>query len=107
MIFQDEARLGRIHDVRRWRASTPMRPACQAMLSHEYTFAYAAEDRLASEFDALILPHVNTACMPVFLDEMAACHADRRVVLVLDGAGWHAGGERKVPASVRVLPRPP
>ncbi len=40
-MFQDEARFGRINDVRRCWAPKPMRPLCQAMLTHEYTYAYA------------------------------------------------------------------
>ena len=44
LMFQDEARFGRINDVRRCWAPRPMRPLCQAMLTHEYTYAYAAVD---------------------------------------------------------------
>ena len=38
-MFQDEARFGRINDVRRCWAPKPVRPLCQAMLTHEYTYA--------------------------------------------------------------------
>jgi hypothetical protein len=34
-MFQDEARFGRINDVRRCWAPKPLRPLCQAMLTHE------------------------------------------------------------------------
>jgi len=106
-MFQDEARFGRINDVRRCWAPKPLRPVCQAMLTHEYTYAYAAVDVASGELDSLILPNVNTACMQVFLDEVAARHPDQRIVMVLDGAGWHTGGELKVPANLRLLPLPP
>jgi transposase len=107
LMFQDEARFGRINDVRRCWAPKPLRPVCQAMLTHEYTYAYAAVDVVSGELDSLILPHVNTACMQVFLDELAARHAEQRIVLVLDGAGWHSGGELKVPPNICLLPLPP
>lgn len=42
LMFQDEARFGRINDVRRCWAPKPVRPLCQGMLTHEYTYAYAA-----------------------------------------------------------------
>lgn len=77
------------------------------MLTHEYTYAYAAVDVASGEMDSLILPHVNTACLQVFLDEVAARHAAQRIVMVLDGAGWHTGGELKVPPNIRLLPLPP
>lgn len=106
-MFQDEARFGRINDVRRCWAPKPLRPVCQAMLTHEYTYAYAAVDVQSGEVDSLILPHVNTACMQIFLDEVAARHPGQRIVMVLDGAGWHTGGELKVPSNLRLLPLPP
>jgi hypothetical protein len=60
LMFQDEARFGRINDVRRCWAPRPVRPLCQAMLTHEYTYAYAAVDVASGKLDSLILPHVNT-----------------------------------------------
>ena len=90
-MFQDEARFGRINDVRRCWAPKPVRPLCQAMLTHEYTYAYAAVDVASGQLDSLILPHVNTECMQLFLDEVSERHPHERIVMVLDGAGWHAG----------------
>ena len=43
-VLQDEARFGRISDVRRCWAPKPLRPICQAMLTHEYTYAYGVVD---------------------------------------------------------------
>ena len=106
-MFQDEARFGRINDVRRCWAPYPYRPMCQAMLTHEYTYAYAAVDVLTGEADSLILPHVNTDCMQIFLNEVASRHPDRRIVMVLDGAGWHRGQALTVPPNMRLLPLPP
>lgn len=106
-MFQDEARFGRISDVRRCWAPKPVRPLCQAMLTHEYTYAYAAVEPLTGTLDTLILPHVNTGCMQVFLDEVSARHPQDKLVMVLDGAGWHASESLKPPANMRLLPLPP
>lgn len=62
-MFQDEARFGRINDMRRCWAPKPVRPLYQAMLTHEYTYAYAAVEANSGKLDSLILPHVNTECM--------------------------------------------
>ena len=107
LMFQDEARFGRISDVRRCWAPRPVRPLCQAMLTHEYTYTYAAVDVLSGELDSLSLPHVNTSCMQLFLDEVGRRHPDRRIVMVLDGAGWHAGAQLRPPANIRLLSLPP
>lgn len=106
-MFQDEARFGRINDVRRCWAPKPVRPLCQAMLAHEYTYAYAAVEAKSGELDSLILPHVNTGCMQLFLDEVGVRHPNDKIVMVPDGAGWHASGLLKPPQNMKLLPLPP
>lgn len=59
------------------------------MVTQEYTYAYAAVSVADGDLDTLILPHVNGDCMPIFLDEVSARHPQDRIVMVLDGAGWH------------------
>lgn len=63
-MFQDEARFGRINDVRHCWAPRPMRPLCKAMLTHEYIYAYAAVEPATGVMDALILlaKSMPTAC---------------------------------------------
>ena len=107
LMFQDEARFGRINDVRRCWASLPMRPLCRAMLTHEYTYAYGAVDVVSGELDCLILPHVNTDCMQIFLDEVGNRHPQCRIIMVLDGAGWHVGGALKPPPNMKLPSLPP
>ncbi|OCB01314.1 transposase [Acidithiobacillus ferrivorans] len=106
-MFQDEARFGRINDVRRCWAPKPMRPICQAMLTHEYTYAYAAVDVATGKMDSLILPQVNTSCMQLFLDEVAGRHTQQSIIMIMDGAGWHSSSTLKVPANMRLLSLPP
>ena len=88
-MFQDEARFGRISDLRRCWASKPFRPVYQAILTDEYAYAYGAVDVRTGELYSLILRHVNTECMQLFLDEVSARHPRERIVMVIDGAGWH------------------
>ena len=95
-MFQDEARFGRITDIRRAWAPYPLRPICCAMLTHEYTYAYAAVDADSGHLDSLILLHVNTDCMRIFLEEVASRHPDEKIVMVLDGTGWHASKTLRV-----------
>ena len=79
LMFQDEARFGRISDVRRcWAALPHAEPMCQAMLTHEYTYAYRAVDACMGELDSLILPQVNTGCMQLFFNEVSRRHPDER-----------------------------
>jgi transposase len=53
------------------------------------------------------LPHVNTACMQLFLNEVSARHPDERIVMVIDGAGWHRSDALKAPENIYLLKLPP
>lgn len=72
-------------------------------MTHEYTYAYAAVSVVDGHMDTLILPHVNTVCMQIFLDEVASRHPDNRIIMVLDGAGWHKANSLKTPDNMRLL----
>lgn len=106
-MFQDEARFGRISDTRYCWCPKPFRPMVQAMVTQEYTYAYAAVSVADGGLDTLILPHVNGDCMQIFLDEVAARHPDDRIVMVLDGAGWHQSHELLPATNLRLLKLPP
>jgi hypothetical protein len=80
---------------------------CYAMVSQEYTYAYAAVSVSDGRMDSLILPYVKGDCMQVFLDEVAARHVNERIVMVLDGAGWHKKETLVVPDNIRLVSLPP
>jgi transposase len=77
------------------------------MVSQEYVYAYAAVSIPDGGLDTLILPHVNSDCMQIFLDKVAARHSDERLVMVLDGAGWHKASALNVPKNIRLVYLPP
>jgi transposase len=64
-------------------------------------------DACTGELDSLILPQVNTHCMQLFLDEVSRRHPDERIVMVIDGAGWHRSGALKAPENIYLLKLPP
>ena len=70
LMFQDEARLGRISDTRYCWARRPMRPMVKAMLTYQYTDAYGAVPPLDGKFDSLVRPLVNTECMQLLITEI-------------------------------------
>jgi len=107
VMFQDEARFGRISDTRRCWCPKPARPLCCSMVTQEYTYAYGAVSVTDGEFDSLILPHVNGDMMQIFLDEVASRHPKDRIVMILDGAGWHTSGLLSIPRNMRLLSLPP
>jgi len=107
LMFQDEARFGRIAESRRCWCPKPFRPICPTMVCREYTYAYGAVSITSGQWDSLILPKSNTQCMQIFLDEIASRYRDERIVMVLDGAGGHRSSDLVVPENMRLLPLPP
>jgi transposase len=104
-MFQDEARFGRISQSKRCWCPKPFRPVCPTMVCQEYTYAYGAVSIEDGQWDSLILPKVNAACMQIFLDEVSLRHPNDRIVMVLDGAGWHRPGDKlTVPTNMRLFP---
>lgn len=45
--------------------------------------------------------------MQLFLNEVGACHPNEKIVMVLDGAGWHTSGSLKPLLNMKLLPLPP
>ena len=76
------------------------------MVCQEYTYAYGAVSITDGKWDSLILPFANTVCMQIFLDEIASRYPSDRIVMVLDGAGWHRSSELVVPENIRLLALP-
>jgi len=106
-MFMDEARFGRISDTRYCWCPKPFRPVCYSMVSHEYTYAYATVSVMDGKVDSLILPHVNGDCMQIFLDEISVRYPDNRMIMVLDGAGWHRNESLIIPDNIQLLKLPP
>lgn len=84
-----------------------MRPLTQAMVTQEYTYAYAAVSPVDGVLDTLILPSVNCTCMQVFLDEVASRHLEENILMVVDGAGWHRSQDIILPGNLQLLFLPP
>ena len=107
LMFQDEARFGRISDCCYCWCKKPERPMVKAMLCHQYVYAYAAVSPLDGKLDSLVLPEVNATCMQLFLTEVASRYPSENIVMVLDGAGWHKSKSFLMPANLKFLFLPP
>jgi hypothetical protein len=45
--------------------------------------------------------------MQIFLNEVSSRHQEERIVMILDGAGWHRAGELVVPDNMKLVSLPP
>ena len=54
----------------------------------------------------LILPHVNSEFMQLFLDEVAARRPKDRIVMILNGTGLHRSSTLKIPKNMLLISLP-
>ncbi len=102
---EDEARLGLKPVMRRVWAPVGRRPTARAKRGYEWTYLYGFVRPESGEVWWLILPTVNPGLFSTALREFArevGAGEDKRVLLVLDRAGWHTSGEVEVPEGVHL-----
>jgi transposase len=100
---EDEARLGLKPVTRRVWAPVGQRPVAEAKRAYEWTYLYGFVRPESGEVFWLILPTVNTELFSLALKEFAkevGAGEDKRILLVVDKAGWHTGGEVDLPEGI-------
>ncbi|MDD8019034.1 MAG: IS630 family transposase [Smithella sp.] len=107
LMFQDEARLGRMSDPRSCWAPAPHRPVVNLALVREFRYEYAAVSPWDGCLDFMTAKKMNTDNMSRFLLEVSNVHKDEFVVMVVDGASSHRSKELKVPDNIALLRLPP
>jgi transposase len=107
LMFQDEARFGRINDPRRCWAPKGLRPEVGMQIVREYTYAFGAVSPHDGTLDSLVLPVVTAEAMSIFLAEVARRHPEEFILMILDGAGWHRANNLTVPENMRLEALPP
>ena len=71
-------------------------------------YAFACPESGTSQY--WLVPEVNTPAFQLVLEAFArsvGAGPDKRVLLVLDGAGWHTSGTLKVPVGLELVFLPP
>jgi transposase len=107
LMFQDEARFGRISDPRSCWAPAPQRPMVNLALVREFKYEYAAVSPWDGDLDYLTTDKMNTNNMSLFLDQVSKSHGQDFIVMVLDGASSHKCKDLKVPENITLVFLPP
>jgi transposase len=107
IMFEDEARFGRISDPRHCWALKGTRPVVPRQFVREYTYAYAAVSPYDGILDSLVLPDVNAKSMSIFLSIISERHPDELILMFMDQAAWHKAKALEIPANIKLLNLPP
>ncbi len=84
-----------------------MRPVVTQQFVREYTYAYTAVCPQTGESYSIIAPCNNTEVMAVFLTELSNHYRHYRMIMILDGAGWHTSKLLEIPENIKLLHLPP
>lgn len=107
LMFQDEARFGRMVRPKRCWAPAPLRPVMSNGYEREFVYVYGAVSPLAGELDWRVGREMNTTRMGEFLARVSQAHPGDLIVMVLDGASSHKAKDLPIPENIRLLALPP
>lgn len=106
LMFQDEARFGRMVRIRRCWAPRPERPVVANGYEREFVYVYGAVSPLEGQLDWMICRKMNTERMSEYLAQVTAVHPEEFIVMVVDGASSHVAKDLVVPENIRLLRLP-
>ncbi len=84
-----------------------MRPPWLVEDRYEWLWLYAAVEPVRGDSFFLLMPHVDSQCLGLFLKEFGDHVSGKATGLVLDGSGSHQAGSVKWPENVVRVPLPP
>jgi transposase len=102
---EDEARLGLKPVMRRVWAPVGKRPVARFKRGYKWTYLYGFVHPESGEVYWLILPTVDMELFSMALNEFAkevGAGGHKRVLLVVDRAGWHTGKEVDIPEGIHL-----
>ena len=102
LMFQDEARFGRMVRVGRCWAPAPPRPVVDNGYEREFQYVYGAVSPLEGELDWMICPAMNTERRGTFLAQVSAAHPQDFIILIVDGAGSPVAQALVGPENIRL-----
>ena len=102
MMFQDEARFGRMVRIRRCWAPVPQRPVVANGYEREFQYVYGAVSPLEGELDWRICPAMDMEHMGGFLAQVGAAHPQDFIVMIVDGASSSVAKALVGPENIRL-----
>lgn len=82
LMFEDEARFGRMSDPRSCWAPAPHRPVVNLALIREFRYEYAAVSPWDGGLDFMTAEKMNTENMSRFLAQVSEVHQEEFIVMV-------------------------
>ena len=102
VMFQDEARFGRIVHIRRCWSPFPLRPEVANGYERQFVFAYGAVSPIEGDLGWKICSKMNTEGMERVLQQVSQAHPDEFIIMMVDGASSHRSRNLIVRENIRL-----
>lgn len=106
-MFSDEARFGTHSKLGHGWFETGTRTSVKVKLGYKNFYIYGCASPITGKNFTLLLPKANTACMNLYLSEFSKELKGKKVILVVDGAGWHKSKGLVIPSNIELVYLPP
>lgn len=107
VYFQDEARFGQQGTITNLWAPTGSRPEVVRQTEYQYLWVLGTVCPETGHAEGLLSPRLNTAVVNVFLKQFArTLPEEEHAVMIWDGAGFHRGGDLRVPSNITLIQLP-
>lgn len=106
----DEHRIGLHPILRKIWVSEMEAPIAKVQQKYKWLWVYGFVHPESGETYWWLMPQVNTKIFSLVLADVAKqfeLNKNKRMLLVLDQAGWHQAGELKIPEGIDLLNLPP
>lgn len=107
LIFQDEARFGRMAKARRCWSPAPCRPVMPNGYERQFTYVYGAVSPHDGKFDWMLADKMNTGNMSQFLKQIRRRYPNDFIIMILDGASSHRAKDLELPPHMHLEALPP
>ena len=107
VFFFDESRFGTHSRAGHGWFKTGNRTPIKRKLGFKNFYLYTAASPKTGDNFSLMIPNIDTLCMNVYLQEFSAWLGEKKVFLVIDGAGWHKATNLLIPHNIKIIYLPP
>ena len=107
VLFFDEARFGTHTKIGYGWFPKGKRTPVKVKIGYKAFYVYGAVSAKNGSNFSVSFPNVNTENMNAFLEILSRNYQNRKIAIIMDGAGWHKSKDLKVPANIDIFLLPP
>jgi len=107
LFFFDEGRFGLMPHIGKCWALKGKKTSSKVKPGYKNFYIYSSVSPHTGNAFSLILPWANTEMMNYYLSEFRKKYSTKKLIMILDQAGWHKSKDLKVPLNIELLHLPP